>query len=73
MKISDGIQRISYPEEVLTYVKPILNRTIVPPVDPIKQKDFSNLGQNLKFYGPEGASKTEESSSAKGRLVDFYV
>ncbi|TGK03141.1 hypothetical protein EHQ53_06750 [Leptospira langatensis] len=72
MRISDGVQRISTPEEYLTYIKPILNRSEVPAIEPIRQRDFSDLGKALQLYGKEGELPGKETS-AKGRLLDLYA
>ncbi|TGK38039.1 hypothetical protein [Leptospira andrefontaineae] len=73
MRISDGVQRISAQEDYLTYIKPILNQSRVPAIEPIRQRDFSDLGKSLKLYGPEGSSAPQESSVSKGRFLDLYV
>ncbi|TGK21128.1 hypothetical protein EHO61_04545 [Leptospira fluminis] len=73
MRISDGIQRVSFPEEALTYVKPVMNRSIVPPVDPVKQRDFSRFDSNLKFYGPEGEALKADPSLKRGSILDLYA
>ncbi|EPG65080.1 hypothetical protein [Leptospira wolffii] len=73
MRISDGVQRISFPEEYLTYIKPILNRSEVSAIEPIRQRDFSDIGKSLRLYGPEGEASASGPSNSKGQLFDLYV
>ncbi|TGL61079.1 hypothetical protein [Leptospira sarikeiensis] len=73
MRISDGVQRISSQEDYLAYIKPILNQSRVPAIEPIRQRDFSDMGKSLKLYGPEGSSQGQDPSLSKGRMLDFYV
>ncbi|EMJ99802.1 hypothetical protein AB3N61_00070 [Leptospira sp. WS58.C1] len=73
MRISDGVQRISAQEDYLTYIKPILNQSRVPAIEPIRQRDFSETAKSLKFYGPDGSSAPQDSSVSKGRFLDLYV
>ncbi len=74
MRISDGVQRISSPEDYLTYIKPVLNKAPVPAVEPIRQRDFPDSTKSLKLYGPEGElSGGNNTPTTKGRFLDFYV
>lgn len=73
MRISDGVQRISSQEDYLTYIKPILNQSRVPAIEPIRQRDFSETAKSLKFYGPDGSSTPQGPSVSKGRFLDLYV
>ncbi|RHX82361.1 hypothetical protein DLM76_05710 [Leptospira yasudae] len=71
MNISSGVQRISFPNEALTYVSPVRMGGKVQAVEPVRREDFvadrSFPGKNLASP-PKGDLPT-----TRGSLIDFYA
>ncbi|EMJ98232.1 hypothetical protein [Leptospira alstonii] len=71
MNISSGVQRISFPNETLTYVSPARMGGKVQAVEPIRREDFNsdrNAGGKGNFSSPK-----ESVPTTRGSLIDFYA
>ncbi|PJZ74598.1 hypothetical protein CH373_00635 [Leptospira perolatii] len=73
MKISDGVQKISFPEQNLTYVKPVLNRNTVHPVEQITPREIRRHSDSLNLYSEPGKPSPKSEAVQKGRFFDTYA
>ncbi|EKR64131.1 MULTISPECIES: hypothetical protein [Leptospira] len=71
MNISSGVQRISFPNEALTYVSPARMGGKIQAVEPIRREDF-NADYNSDRINPSSISK-EFIPTTRGSLIDFYA
>ncbi|WP_078124103.1 hypothetical protein [Leptospira alexanderi] len=71
MNISSGVQRISFPNEALTYVSPARMGGKIQAVEPIRREDF-NADYNSDRINPSPISK-EFIPTTRGSLIDFYA
>lgn len=71
MNISSGVQRISYPNEALTYVSPARMGGKIQAVEPIRREDFN---PDRSLGGKSLSSPPKESTPiTRGSLIDFYA
>ncbi|MCH1911074.1 hypothetical protein L9Z41_00090 [Leptospira noguchii] len=71
MNISSGVQRISFPNEALTYVSPARMGGKVNAVEPIRREDF-NSDRNTHRTNFSTSPK-ESLPTTRGSLIDFYA
>ncbi|EMF98487.1 MULTISPECIES: hypothetical protein [Leptospira] len=71
MNISSGVQRISFPNEALTYISPARMGGKIQAVEPIRREDF-NVDYNSDRMNPSSLSK-ESIPTTRGSLIDFYA
>ncbi|EJO69471.1 MULTISPECIES: hypothetical protein [Leptospira] len=69
MNISSGVQRISFPNESLTYVSPARMGGKVQAVEPIRREDFNSNARGTNFSTPPN----ESLPTTRGSLIDFYA
>ncbi|QOI49035.1 hypothetical protein [Leptospira interrogans] len=71
MNISSGVQRISFPNEALTYVSPARMGGKVYAVEPIRREDFNS---DTNTYGTNFSTPSKETlPTTRGSLIDFYA
>ncbi|AVQ13681.1 Uncharacterized protein XB16_3395 [Leptospira santarosai] len=71
MNISSGVQRISFPNEALTYISPARMGGKIQAVEPIRREDF-NAYHNSGGINSSSLSK-ESVPTTRGSLIDFYA